>query len=98
MATALLEIENLAKSFGGIHAVRQCTFAVPEGQVVGLIGPNGAGKSSLLAALGGQVRLAGGSITLDGDEIGGLPAFKRARRQMEDQVDLMQGNVKTHTS
>jgi ABC-type branched-subunit amino acid transport system ATPase component len=65
----LLEIESLTKSFGGIHAVRNCTFAVPEGQVLGLIGPNGAGKSTvvdLVSGFGqpdsGRVRFAGESI------------------------------------
>ena len=37
MSAALLEIENLTKSFGGVHAIRNCTFAIPEGQGVGLI-------------------------------------------------------------
>jgi len=65
----LLEIESLTKSFGGVHAVRNCTFAVPEGQVLGLIGPNGAGKSTvvdLVSGFGqpdsGRVRFAGESI------------------------------------
>ena len=53
MSTALLEIENLTKSFGGVHAVRNCTFAIPAGQVVGLIGPNGAGKSTVVDLVSG---------------------------------------------
>ena len=48
MTGALLEISDLTKSFGGVLAVSDCTFAVPEGQVVGLIGPNGAGKSTVV--------------------------------------------------
>ena len=62
MSAALLEIENLTKSFGGVHAVRNCTFSIPEGQVVGLIGPNGAGKSTLLKALSGVLRVSRGGV------------------------------------
>ena len=53
MSAALLEIEGLTKSFGGVHAVRGCTFSVPEGQVIGLIGPNGAGKSTVVDLVSG---------------------------------------------
>ncbi|HUZ37253.1 MAG TPA: ABC transporter ATP-binding protein [Streptosporangiaceae bacterium] len=69
MATALLEIENLTKSFGGIHAVRQCTFAVPEGQVVGLIGPNGAGKSTVVDLVSGFGRPDSGSVRFAGQPL-----------------------------
>jgi len=69
MSSALLEIEDLTKSFGGVQAVRNCTFSIPEGQVTGLIGPNGAGKSTvvdLVSGFGrpdaGRVRLAGQSL------------------------------------
>jgi ABC-type branched-subunit amino acid transport system ATPase component len=76
---SLLAARDVSVAYGGVHAVDNVSLDLAAGEALGLIGPNGAGKSSLLGALGGQVRLAGGSITLDGDQIGGLPPFKRAR-------------------
>lgn len=66
MSAALLEIEGLAKSFGGLHAVRDCTFSVAEGQVVGLIGPNGAGKSTVVDLVSGFTQPDAGTVRLDG--------------------------------
>jgi len=66
MSAALLEIENLTKSFGGIHAVRSCSFSVPEGQVTGLIGPNGAGKSTVVDLVSGFGQPDSGSVTFAG--------------------------------
>lgn len=76
----LLATRDVAVAYGGVRAVNGVSLDLSAGDSLGLIGPNGAGKSSFLAALGGQVPLAGGSIALDGQEIGDLPAFKRARR------------------
>ena len=71
MSAAVLEIENLSKSFGGIHAVRDCSFAVAQGQVLGLIGPNGAGKSTVVDLVSGFGRPDSGSVRLDGEELVG---------------------------
>ena len=71
MSAALLEIENLTKSFGGVHAVRNCTFSIPEGQVVGLIGPNGAGKSTVVDLVSGFGRPDSGSVRFAGEPIVG---------------------------
>jgi ABC-type branched-subunit amino acid transport system ATPase component len=71
VSDSLLEIANLTKSFGGLHAVRDCTFSVAEGQVVGLIGPNGAGKSTVVDMVSGFTRPDSGSITLDGASLVG---------------------------
>jgi ABC-type branched-subunit amino acid transport system ATPase component len=66
MSTGLLEIANLTKSFGGLTAVRDCTFSVAEGQVVGLMGPNGAGKSTVVDLVSGFTQPDAGTIRLDG--------------------------------
>ena len=71
MSAAVLQIENLSKSFGGIHAVRDCSFAVAQGQVLGLIGPNGAGKSTVVDLVSGFGRPDSGSIRLGGQELVG---------------------------
>jgi branched-chain amino acid transport system ATP-binding protein len=68
---ALLEIDNLTKSFGGVRAVRQCTFSVAEGQVVGLIGPNGAGKSTVVDLVSGFGEPDSGSVTFAGVPLAG---------------------------
>lgn len=77
---SLLTAHDVVVAYGGVRAVNGISLELGAGRSVGLIGPNGAGKSSFLAALGGQVRLTQGSIALDGEEIGGLPAYRRARR------------------
>jgi ABC-type branched-subunit amino acid transport system ATPase component len=71
VSTALLEIANLTKSFGGLQAVRDCTFSVTEGQVVGLIGPNGAGKSTVVDLVSGFTQADAGAIRLDGTSLVG---------------------------
>jgi branched-chain amino acid transport system ATP-binding protein len=71
LSPPLLEIEKLTKSFGGVHAVRDCTFAVPEGQVTGLIGPNGAGKSTVVDLVSGFGEPDSGSIRLAGEPLVG---------------------------
>jgi ABC-type branched-subunit amino acid transport system ATPase component len=71
MTAALLEISELTKSFGGVLAVSDCTFAIPEGQVVGLIGPNGAGKSTVVDLVSGFGRPDAGSITFAGEHLVG---------------------------
>jgi len=73
MTEALLEISELSKSFGGVRAVSGCTFAVPEGQVVGLIGPNGAGKSTVVDLVSGFGRPDSGTITFAGQTLVGKP-------------------------
>lgn len=71
MSTALLEVENISKSFGGVVAVTQCSLVIPEGSVVGLIGPNGAGKSSLIDLVSGFERPDSGSVRFAGTNIVG---------------------------
>ena len=76
---AVLSVTGLSVAFGGVHALREVTVKVREGELVGLIGPNGAGKTTLIDAISGFVRCTG-RVELSGSDIGGLPAFQRARR------------------
>ena len=62
---ARLSIENLSVDFGGIHALRDVSFELESGAIVGLIGPNGAGKSTLLNCVSGITRPTQGRVRLD---------------------------------
>jgi ABC-type branched-subunit amino acid transport system ATPase component/branched-subunit amino acid ABC-type transport system permease component len=73
-----LELENVTVQYGGVRAVDGVSFSVTPGTILGLIGPNGAGKTSVIDAVTGFTR-ASGSVRLDGKELMGLAAAKRAR-------------------
>ena len=73
-----LTVSGLDVRYGGVHAVRDVSFAVERGEIVGLIGPNGAGKSSTLHAIMGLAP-ASGSVTLDGRELLGRRPEEVAR-------------------
>ena len=75
----MLAVENVRVRHGAVEAVRDLSFEVNRGEIVGLIGPNGAGKSSTLHAIMGVVRLAGGDIRLDGTSIAGREPEEVAR-------------------
>jgi branched-chain amino acid transport system ATP-binding protein len=79
---ALLEVSDLRVAYGGFVAVDGISLSVGRGEIVGLIGPNGAGKSSALNAISGDVRAAGGSVRLAGQNVTRLPPYRRARRGM----------------
>ncbi|MGQ7935297.1 ABC transporter ATP-binding protein [Paraburkholderia sp. D1E] len=71
--SVLLHVDRLSKRFGGLKAVQDLTFLVAKGETVGLIGPNGAGKSTAFNLISGALKPTGGTITLDGSDITGLP-------------------------
>ncbi len=77
---SLLEVEALSCSFGGLRAVRDLTFAVEEGEILGLIGPNGAGKTTVFNLVTGFVRPTAGAIRLEGRSLVGLRPHAVARR------------------
>jgi branched-chain amino acid transport system ATP-binding protein len=69
---ALLEVERVSKSFGGLAAVREVSFAVEAGEILGVMGPNGSGKTTLFNLISGALSPDAGRITLSGEKITGL--------------------------
>lgn len=78
----LLEVQGLSRRFGGLQAVDDLSFSIPEGQVAALIGPNGAGKSTAFHLISGFVRADSGSVRFAGRSLDRLPAHARARHGM----------------
>jgi ABC-type branched-subunit amino acid transport system ATPase component len=76
----VLRTEGVTHRFGGLVAVSDCSWAVRRGSIVALIGPNGAGKSTLANLIAGTLRLTEGRIFLEDVNIGGWPAYRRAKR------------------
>jgi branched-chain amino acid transport system ATP-binding protein len=70
---ALLEVEGVARRFGGVQALGGVTLDVDAGRIVGLIGPNGAGKTTLFHVISGVLRPDRGRVVLGGREVSGLP-------------------------
>jgi ABC-type branched-subunit amino acid transport system ATPase component len=80
MATgAHLEIKGLTKRFGGLIAVKDMSFAVNAGEILGLIGPNGSGKSTVMKLIMGIERPDAGSVRINGVDVAGWPSHKIAR-------------------
>ena len=73
---ALLEIEEVSKSFRGLRAVARATFAVERHTIAALIGPNGAGKTTLFNLIAGLHRPDARAIRFRGRAIGGLPPHR----------------------
>jgi branched-chain amino acid transport system ATP-binding protein len=67
----ILSVKNLAKNFGGLHAVRGVDFEVERGAIVGLIGPNGAGKTTTFNMIAGELSPSAGRVTLLDENITG---------------------------
>lgn len=77
---AVLNTENLQKSFRHVRAVESVSLEIVSGEIVGLLGPNGAGKTTSFRMIVGLLRPDKGTIHLDGDDITRLPMYQRARR------------------
>jgi branched-chain amino acid transport system ATP-binding protein/branched-chain amino acid transport system permease protein len=75
----ILQAVDVSRDFGGVRAVSGVSLSVARGTVTGLIGPNGAGKSTLLALLAGTDRATSGTVRYEGQDVTGLPAYRRAR-------------------
>jgi len=78
--TALLEVVDISKRFGGFQVIEAFTFHVAEGEALGIVGPNGAGKTTLLNLVAGDLRPDRGSVHLAGVDISRQSAHARCRR------------------
>jgi D-xylose transport system ATP-binding protein len=67
--TALVELRNIVKTFGGVHAVENVSMELAEGEVLGLLGHNGAGKSTLIKILSGVFPADSGEILIKGEPV-----------------------------
>ncbi len=72
----MLEIKNLSKQFGGIHAVDNVSLEIEQGSITGLIGPNGAGKTTLFNVICGSIAPSSGSIFFKDKDITGQPSHQ----------------------
>ena len=88
--TALLEIQDLTKRFGGVLAIDHLSFEVKEGEILGLIGPNGAGKSTLFNLINGIFSADRGRILFRGVDITGEPPYRIARRGLARTHQIVQ--------
>ncbi len=77
--TPLLVVDGLNKRFGGLIAVKDISFSIDTGEILGLIGPNGAGKSTVFNLLSGTLAADSGAVKLLGAAIDGLPARRIAQ-------------------
>jgi branched-chain amino acid transport system permease protein len=78
-ATPLLQVQNLSRSFGGLRAVSEVSFAIQHGEILGIIGPNGAGKTTLFNVLNGVLAPDEGSATLAGSQMLGRKVYQVCR-------------------
>ncbi len=75
-----LRIEHLAKTYGRKKVVKDISFSMRSGQIIGLLGPNGAGKTTTFYMIVGFLKPNGGRIFLDGRDVSTLPMYQRSRQ------------------
>jgi branched-chain amino acid transport system ATP-binding protein len=76
----ILDVNQVTKQFGGLHALNSVSFSVSEGEILGIIGPNGAGKTTLFNVIYGVYPPQAGTVTFRGEDITGLPPYTVAKR------------------
>jgi branched-chain amino acid transport system ATP-binding protein len=76
----ILQVKEVSKRFGGLQALTEVSFDLPQGEILGLIGPNGAGKTTLFNVINGVYPPEAGRIIFLGRDITGLPPYEVARR------------------
>ena len=72
MTETALKVSNLTKDFGGLRAVDEISFQIPEGELVGLIGPNGCGKTTTFNCISGMINVTDGKIEVLGQDVTGM--------------------------
>ncbi len=94
----LLSTRGLSRQFGGLKAVENVDFDLPEGQVRALIGPNGAGKTTYVGMLSGRIPASGGTVTFRGKDVTNMPAHQRIRAGMAYtfQITSIYGRLPVH--
>ena len=80
--TILLSVQGVSKRFGGLQALQNVTFDLPQGQILGLIGPNGAGKTTLLNAINGVYPPERGRIVFRDRDVTGFKPYQLAKMGM----------------
>jgi len=88
--TVLLSVQGVTKRFGGLQALTQVTFDLPEGQILGLIGPNGAGKTTLFNAVNGVYLPEEGRIIFRDRDVTTLKTYHHARMGMARTHQIVQ--------
>ena len=88
--SAILDVQDLGKRFGGLQAVADLSFAVGEGEILGLIGPNGAGKSTAFNLINGVFRPDRGQVLFRGEDITGLAPNHVVRRGLARTHQIVQ--------
>jgi branched-chain amino acid transport system ATP-binding protein len=82
MAEPFLIGENMTGGYGAVDILHDCTIAVEPGEIAVIVGPNGAGKSTAMKAVFGMLRLRGGQVRLDGEDITSLTPQARVAKGM----------------
>ncbi len=77
--TVKLEVSDLNKRFGGIHAVKNCSFGIEDGSITSLIGPNGAGKTTTFNLINNVIRPDSGKVVFEGRDVTGKMPHRLAR-------------------
>jgi branched-chain amino acid transport system ATP-binding protein len=94
MKAPILSVDGLNKHFGGVVAVKDLSFDVRAGEVVGVMGPNGAGKTTLLNIITGEYKPDSGTVTFQGTDITGYPPHKLCHRGIVRTYQIPQPFVK----
>ncbi|MCP4316258.1 MAG: ABC transporter ATP-binding protein [Hyphomicrobiales bacterium] len=83
-----IRLDDVTMRFGGLDAVRNCSFDLPAGRITGLIGPNGAGKTTAFNVIAGLLSPTLGRVVLDGEDITDLPAYRRQEKGLSRTFQL----------